>query len=170
VTGILDAADALEELRIIEVGCVPEVDYSDKPNEWLTDYLAEYAWKIQRDIWQSVAHNRSTAVLSCNNSGKTWLAARIVVWWILTHWRHGVRVVTTAPTAAQVSLLLWQEIRAAYNRAKALGKPVPGPHHRLPVPAVEDRRHNRRVRPQAGRPRAVRDAGCPRAVRAGRGR
>jgi hypothetical protein len=126
VTGILDAADALEELRVIEVGCVPEVDYSDKPNEWLTDYLAEYAWKIQRDIWQSVAHHRSTAVLSCNNSGKTWLAARIVVWWILTHWRHGVRVVTTAPTAAQVSLLLWQEIRAAYNRAKALGKPVPG--------------------------------------------
>lgn len=126
MTSTLDRDDALEELRVLEVGCVPGVDYSDKPNEWLADYLDEYAWRIQQDIWRSVADNRATAVLSCNNSGKTWLAARIVVWWILTHWRHGVRVVTTAPTAAQVTLLLWQEIRAAYNRAKALGKPVPG--------------------------------------------
>jgi hypothetical protein len=79
-------------------------------------------------VWESVEANRATAVLSCNNSGKTWLAARIVVKFILDHWRQGVRVVTTAPTAAQVALLLWQEIRAAYARSRARLGPekVPG--------------------------------------------
>lgn len=125
-TAIGDKEGMLQELRTVTVGCVAPPDYGNNPQGWLKEYLAEYAWQIQRDIWVSVHRNRATAVLSCNNSGKTWLAARIVVWFILTHWAQGVRVVTTAPTAAQVSLLLWQEIRAAYTRAKALGRPTPG--------------------------------------------
>lgn len=126
MTATLDRSDMLEELVTIEAGCVASVDYSEDPQGWLEDYLEEFAWSIQRDIWLSVVHNRATAVLSCNNSGKTWLAARIIVWFILTYWKQGVRVVTTAPTAAQVSLLLWQEIRTAYKRAKSLGKKPPG--------------------------------------------
>jgi hypothetical protein len=125
---LLDPLDALEELRIIEVGCVPDEDWTGRTNEWLEAHTGEWAHRIQREVWESVEANRATAVLSCNNSGKTWLAARIVVKFILDHWRQGVRVVTTAPTAAQVALLLWQEIRAAYARSRARLGPekVPG--------------------------------------------
>lgn len=119
MTGTLDRLDALEELRIIEVGCVPAENWAGRPNEWLDAHTGEWAHKIQREVWEGLEVHRAVAVLSCNNSGKTWLAARIVVKFILDHWREGVRVVTTAPTSAQVALLLWQEVRAARDAALA---------------------------------------------------
>lgn len=123
--GLVDVTAVAAEYRAMLDALEPAADITD-PQAWLGDYLGEYAWTVQRQIWRSVLENTGTAVLSCNNSGKTWLAARIVVWWLTTFWRDGVRIVTTAPTAAQVSLLLWQEVRAAYQRAKDRGRRIPG--------------------------------------------
>lgn len=116
----------LDELRALQAACEPIPDYASNPTAWLEDWTGEYAWELQRRIWISTETTTRTAVISCNNSGKTWLAARIVMSWVTRYWREGVRVVTTAPTAAQVSLLLWQEVRAAYQAAKDRGKNVPG--------------------------------------------
>jgi phage terminase large subunit len=56
-----------------------------------------------------------TAVKACHASGKTYVAAVAVLWWLITH-PNGI-VVTTAPTWLQVERVLWGEIHAAVNRA-----------------------------------------------------
>jgi len=71
-------------------------------------------WAIQAEILQSVATRRPTAIKACHASGKTFVAAAAVLWW-LTRYPDGI-VVTTAPTWVQVEKVLWGEIhRAAAN-------------------------------------------------------
>lgn len=59
-------------------------------------------------------HDR-VAVKAVHSVGKTFLLARIVVWF-LTSFRNSI-VLTTAPTNRQVNHLLWKEIRVAKKRA-----------------------------------------------------
>ena len=104
----------------------PAPDYSEHPEQWLTETLGEYAWSLQREIWRSVVVNRATAVPSCFDAGKSFIASRIIAWWIATHPIGEAFVVTTAPTAAQVAAILWREIGKAYRKAKERGNPLPG--------------------------------------------
>lgn len=118
--------DYLTELASLDATLDPPPDYAADPSGWLADTLGEVFWSAQLEVWRSTVENTHTAVLSCNNSGKTRIASRVAAWWVSTYWREGCRVVTTAPSSAQVKLLLWQEIRDAYNKAKERGKPFPG--------------------------------------------
>lgn len=104
----------------------PAPDYSEHPERWLTETLGEYAWSVQREIWRSVVANRATAVPSCFDSGKSFIASRIIAWWIATHPAGEAFVVTTAPTAAQVAAILWREVGKAYRKARERGNPLPG--------------------------------------------
>lgn len=52
-------------------------------------------------------------VRSCHGSGKTFLAACLVLWWAAT--RPEARGLTTAPSWAVVENTLWPEIRRVYN-------------------------------------------------------
>lgn len=122
----LDAADLSNVARTFARAWEPPVDFSEHPEEWLTKVLGEYAWGLQREVWRSVVTQRSTAVHSCHDSGKSYIASRIVAWWIATHPVGETFVVTTAPTAAQVSAILWREIGKAWRKAKERGMPVPG--------------------------------------------
>ena len=62
-------------------------------------------WLKQQEILRSVATHRKTAVKACRASGKTFVAAIAVLWWLITR-RNGI-VVTTAPTWLQVERVLW---------------------------------------------------------------
>lgn len=66
-------------------------------------------------VIESVRDNRRTAVPAGHAVGKTWLAARLALWF-LYNWK-GSKVVTTAPTWTQVERLLWRELAAAHSRA-----------------------------------------------------
>ncbi len=71
------------------------------------DLLKYHAWSKQEEILNSVKHNKRTAVRSCHGIGKTATAAVAVLEFML---EGPCRVVTTAPTWAQVEQLLWREI------------------------------------------------------------
>jgi phage terminase large subunit len=73
-------------------------------------------WGLQAQILQSVATNRQTAVKSCHSSGKTFLSAAAVLWWI-TNYPDGIAV-TTAPTWSHVKTVLWGEIRNNVDMAR----------------------------------------------------
>lgn len=73
-------------------------------------------WRVQREIIISCQQNRETCVASCHGSGKSWIAARIALWYLFTHPRS--YVVTTAPTFHQVKDILWQEIGMAYRDSR----------------------------------------------------
>lgn len=77
----------------------------------------------QLAVCRSVQANRRTAVPAGHGVGKTWLAARLAMWFLFSY-PHS-KVLTTAPTWQQVENLLWREIRKAHQSAKyALGGTV----------------------------------------------
>lgn len=51
----------------------------------------------------------------------SWTASRITAWWLDSHPVGEAFVVTTAPTAAQVSAILWREIGRAHRKAELWG-------------------------------------------------
>lgn len=62
------------------------------------------------------------AVHSCHEVGKSWIAAATAAWWLDTHPVGEARVVTTAPTQAQVEAILWNEINGFHQRADLGGR------------------------------------------------
>ena len=84
--------------------------------------LNQRIWSKQQEILASILHSYRTAVKACHASGKTFIAAAAVLWWITTH--QEAIAVTTAPTWTQVERLLWGEIRSLVDHARI---PYPKP-------------------------------------------
>lgn len=99
--------------------------YTDDPVGFITDILDEKPWSIQSTIAEAVRDHPQVAVPSCFGSGKDWIAARLVCWWVST----GGIAVTTADTYRQVRDILWRELRKAHQRGGLPGN----------IPAVESR-------------------------------
>ena len=93
--------------------------YAADPVAFITEVLGDDPWELQRQIANGLATSRRVTVRSCNGAGKTWLAARLVLWFLFT--RPNSTVVTTAPTWHQVRNLLWRGVRAAHLQAKLPG-------------------------------------------------
>lgn len=94
----------------------PEDVYKDDPVGWVEENTGEFLWSKQRDVCESVAGERYTAVHSAHGTGKSFTASRIVAWWLFTHPIGEAFAITTAPTAAQVDAILWREIRKVYQK------------------------------------------------------
>lgn len=100
----------------------PRPDYDSDPKAWGNDVLGEFYWSKQIEILLSLVNHRYTAVQSCHDAGKSFIAARAIVRWIEQHEPGEAFVVSTAPTSAQVSAILWREIQRAHKK----GKDIPG--------------------------------------------
>lgn len=99
----------------------PDDPYRRDPVGWTRAKMDEWVTRDQAAIMMSVVENRYTAVPSCHDVGKSWTASRIVAWWLDSHPKGEAFVVTTAPTAAQVSAILWREIGRAHRKAELWG-------------------------------------------------
>lgn len=101
--------------------------YTKDPVLFARDILGFTAWSKQREILESVRDNQRTSVRACHGPGKTATGAQAVLWFLAAH--RDSRVITTAPTWAQIETLLWREIRAAVARSHAGGRgdmfPIP---------------------------------------------
>lgn len=100
----------------------PEVKWRRDPVGWLRDKARAETWSKQREIIESVRDHHNTAVHSCHEVGKSWIAAATAAWWLDTHPVGEARVVTTAPTQAQVEAILWNEINGFHDRAGLAGR------------------------------------------------
>lgn len=83
--------------------------------DWITTVLGCQLADYQSEIANAVQQG-NVAVAACHSPGKTFIAARIVLWWLYT--KPDSIVITTAPTDRQVEKLLWGEIRKALQTAK----------------------------------------------------
>ena len=99
---------------------VPPHERFHRPVEFVRHDLKTLLWGKQAQILRTIKRNRRVAVRSCNGSGKTFVAATAVIWWLMAHPHEPAMVVTTAPTQHQVRDLLWREIRSLYYRNAAL--------------------------------------------------
>jgi hypothetical protein len=86
------------------------------PRFYFEHALGAKPWDKQVEIAESVRDSRETAVRSCHGAGKSYIAARIVCWFLSSY--APALVVTTATTQRQVRGILWKEIRLAHERAR----------------------------------------------------
>lgn len=110
----------------------PPPPYGADLKLWAHDRLGEFIWSKQEEIANSLQTERYTAVKSCHDAGKSFIAARAIAHWIDTHPEGEAFVVSTAPTNAQVAAILWREIQRAHKKSAAIveqngtGKPITG--------------------------------------------
>lgn len=86
------------------------------PAYFVSKVLGHTLWPGQVDIMTAVRDHPRVAVRSCHGAGKTFTAADIVLWFLLTH--PSSIVATTAPSFRQVSKILWQGIARAHLRSR----------------------------------------------------
>lgn len=84
------------------------------------DIFGSTLWDHQEQILTAVRDHPKVAWRSSHGIGKTYVCARLVLWWLFS-FPYSI-VITTAPTWRQVEDLLWKEIRSCYyNSAFDLG-------------------------------------------------
>lgn len=116
--------------------------YFNDPNAWALDVAGVHLWSLQREVAISVRDNKNTAVKAGHGVGKSLLAAVLICWWIDTRYPNAF-VASTAPSNAQISAILWREIRklkdaiekrhTEYTKLRAKGLSTEGlPDHSLP--------------------------------------
>lgn len=86
------------------------------PNLFVKVFLARDLWAVQKEILTSIATNKATYIKACNASGKSYVLACAVLWW-LARYSDGV-VISTASTEMQVKKVLWGEIAALLETSK----------------------------------------------------
>ena len=91
------------------------------PVGWQRDVLGGALWGKQREIARAVRDHRLVAVHSAQDVGKSYVAAVITCWWIVTHPVGDAFVITSAPTQKQVEAVLWREIRRIHSAAELPG-------------------------------------------------
>ena len=86
----------------------------EDPVRFIEVVLGADLWDGQREIVRSVFDNPRTAVKASHATGKTFVAAQIVLAWF--YLMGPTKILTTAPTWLGVSRLLWSEIGRGHGR------------------------------------------------------
>lgn len=94
--------------------------YPDDPVAFIEDVLGEFMWSAQRKVAEALLKHRRVAVATAHSVGKSWLAARLVAWWISEH--DDPFAATTAPRGPQVKAILWKEIGRAHAKGGLPGR------------------------------------------------
>lgn len=87
------------------------------PAAFIREWLGADLWQKQVEIVEALRDHRRVAVKSCHASGKSYLSARAVIWFL--HAFPDSVIITTAPTYNQVVNILWRSVNQAYAMAKA---------------------------------------------------
>lgn len=93
------------------------IEFSRERPEWYVKHvLGADLWEKQIEIVRAIFEYSNVAVKTCNSIGKSYVAARIAVTYLMLF--PDSIVVTTAPTWNQVVNVLWREIATTVNKAK----------------------------------------------------
>jgi len=91
--------------------------YAQRPEIWARDVLGVTLWSKQVEVALSIVHNHNTMVAAGHGVGKSYLTAVLACWWIDTHPIGEARVLSTAPTSAQVRGIVWREMQLLHRKA-----------------------------------------------------
>jgi len=104
-------------------------EYQGREIEFVKDVLGFSLTPDQERATRHIWQNPETNIPSCHGAGKTFLCA-VNVFCAVFVW--DMQVVTTAPTARQVKLLLWKEINAIYSGCVRRGVELGGTIYKIP--------------------------------------
>lgn len=99
-----------------------DAKYAQDPAGWVSEVLGEHLWSKQVEIAEAVRDHRYVAVQSAHDTGKSFIASRLIAWWIESHPPGEAFVVSTAPTSTQVETILWREIGKAHRKGDLNGR------------------------------------------------
>ena len=96
---------------------MPLAQFRDDPAAFVERVLpnAGKPYPKQTEMLNLVAKQRRISVVGCHASGKDWVTARVILWWLET--RPKAKVVVIAPTQRQMEQILWQELASAIANA-----------------------------------------------------
>lgn len=97
-------------------------EWQRNPGLWAKERLGVTIWSKQKEIIESVRDHSETAVHSCHEIGKSFIAALTACWWLDTHDPGTAFVVSTAPTQPQVEAILWREINRMHQKGDLPGR------------------------------------------------
>lgn len=121
-----DAASDTERARVLHLWRtatgVHMPLHTGNPSGYITDIAGGWLTSQQRRVADAVAEHRRVVVPAGHDLGKSWLAARIVTWWVETHPAGDALVLSTAPTFNQVKGILWKEIARAHVEGACQGR------------------------------------------------
>ena len=92
--------------------------YKKRPDIWARDVLGETLWSRQVDVALSVVEHKATMVAAGHGVGKSHLTAILACWWIDVHPIGEARVLTTAPTTAQVRGIVWRAMQVLHRNSR----------------------------------------------------
>lgn len=121
---IRELPDGIRERAALDAHQIYSTHYSyfaDKPVDFINNVLGNFLWSKQVEVVEAVRDYRRVAVHSCHSTGKSFIAGRIVTWFVTTGGVGDTIVVTTAPTMRQVKAILWKEIRRAVKAGELPG-------------------------------------------------
>lgn len=124
-------ATLVDPFELLAQSFEPQPSYKTDPVLWVFERAKEHAWSVQQEIMRALVDDRRVAVPSCHGVGKSHIASRIAGWWIDQYGDDPTEVflVTTAPTASQVAVVLWRYISQLHRQAE-----LPGRINRSPYP------------------------------------
>ena len=96
------------------------------PTGWLINNTTSRFWSKQKEIANAVVRYPRVSVRSAHDTGKSFTAAQMTAWWLSVHPLGSAFVVTTAPTAPQVEVILWREIGKVKRSANLPGRITSG--------------------------------------------
>jgi hypothetical protein len=100
--------------------------YLRNPTGWLKNRTTAQFWSKQQEIANAVVRYPRVSVRSAHDTGKSFTAAQLTAWWLSVHPIGSAFVVTTAPTAPQVEVILWREIGKVKRQANLPGRITAG--------------------------------------------
>lgn len=97
--------------------------YRIDPVYWVTERIKGFLWSKQREVLESVAVHKRTAVKSGHGVGKSRIASIAAEWWIDSHADaiDETIVITTAPSDDQVKGIIWEYIRKDWRAHNLIG-------------------------------------------------
>jgi len=90
--------------------------YRDDPVGFIEDVLGETLYSDLKAICESVLDNQVTIVKSCNGIGKSFIAARLALWFFCCRSRPAVYL-AAAPPLRNLESILWGELIMAADKA-----------------------------------------------------
>lgn len=96
--------------------------YANAPGAFITEAGGEFIWSKQQEICDALLKHDHVAIHSCHQSGKSYLLARIIAWFISIHQPGDAFAVTSAPTFSQVRAILWRELNRVHHLYGLPGK------------------------------------------------
>lgn len=91
-------------------------EYMTNPTLWAKEIMGVHLWSKQQEIANALVSHKKVGVSSCHGSGKSFLTAVLIMWWVCTRQNMDSIAMVTAPTYAQLHNIIFESLRKGHAK------------------------------------------------------